>query len=316
MRVLAFLLTAVCAAQEPPLPALRSAIAAAEKRVAEARAAAKVEFIVWSDKLPEGPNELKPERVLAEFPFDDLTSVKVQARPALVDSPRGKALLLDGENGVRIPDIAHFTRSDPFTFSLWIKMPAVVERAVVLHLSADTRGYELVLERGRVAFALNHPSAKIVTQSPLAAERWTHVAVTYDGSSRAAGMRIFVDGIAVPTDTLRDALSQDITSDGVEPELAIGCRAGDAGFKGGQVDELRIFARSLAPIEIASLAGLDLFTKALQSIPELAPAQREALTEYYLATAHHPSLEAQHELHAARDAERRFINANPAVPLR
>ena len=48
-------------------------------------------------------------------------------------------------------------------------------------------------------------------------------------------------------------------------------------------------------------------------VPELTPAQREALTEYYIATAHQPSLEAQKELHAARDAERRFINANSAV---
>ncbi len=325
MRIIALLLAAVCAAQEPQLAALRAAIAAAEKRVVEARAAGITEFIVWSDKLPEGPNELKPERVLAEFPFDDLTSVKLQAQPALVESPRGKALLLDGENGVRIPDLAHFTRSDPFTFSLWIKVPGVLERAVVLHHSTalagkGIRGYELLLERGHLTFALNHSSpgesAKIATQTPLAAGRWTHVAVTYDGSSRAAGMRIFVDGIAVPTDTLRDALSQDIIGDGVVPELVIGCRAGDAGFKGGQVDELRIFARSLAPIEVASLAGLELFTKAVQSIPELAPEQRDALTEYYIATAHQPSLEAQHELHAARDAERRFLNANPAVPSR
>lgn len=325
MRVLALLLTAVCVAQEPPLAALRAAIAAAEQRVVEVRAAGITEFIVWSDKLPEGPNELKPGGALAEFTFDDLTLLKVQAQPALVDSPRGKALLLDGENGVRIPDLAHFTRSDPFTFSLWIKMPAVVERAVVLHHSTahagkGVRGYELLLERGRITFALHHSSpmnsAIIAAQTPLAAGRWTHVAVTYDGSSRAAGMRIFVDGIAVPTDTLCDALSRDITSDGVEPDLVIGYRAGDAGFKGGQVDEFRIFARSLAPIEVASLAGLELFTKAVQSIPELAPDQREALTEYYIATAHQPSLEAQSELHAARDAERRFINANPSVPSR
>ena len=325
MRIIALLLAATCAAQEPQLAALRAAIVAAEKRVAEARAAAKEEFIVWSDKLPEGPNELKPERVLAEFPFDDLTSVNVQAQPALVDSARGKALLLNGENGVRIPDLAHFTRSDPFTFSLWIRVPGVLERAVVLHHSnalagKGIRGYELLLERGRITFALNHSSqgesAKIATQTPLAAERWTHVAVTYDGSSRAAGMRIFVDGIAAPTDTLWDALSRDIASDGAAPDLVIGYRAGDAGFKGGQVDEFRIFARSLAPVEVASLAGLDLFTKAVQSIPELAPEQRDALTEYYIATAHQPSLEARNELHAARDAERRFLNTNPAVPSR
>ena len=308
--------------QEQKLAAMRAKISAAEKQLAEARVAAVADFVVWSDKLPEGPNELNPPGAIAEFAFEDLAQKLMVAaeNPVLVDGPRGKALALNGENGVRFPGLGHFTRSDPFTFSLWVKMAVVAERTVVFHHSkapvdAGSRGYELLLERGRVAFGMHHQwpgnSAKIVAQMPLAAGRWTHVAVTYDGSSRAAGMRIFVDGVFAPADAVRDGLWKDITYGGGEPELAIGYRFRDAGFKGGQVDDFHIYGRILAPIEIASLAGLDHFTKAVQSIPELTPAQRHSLTEYYIATVHHPSVEARVALKIARDEQRKFVNGIP-----
>ncbi len=332
MRTLALFLVSICTAVaaevdlgrdvQPILAAIRAKISAAEKLVADARTVAVADFVVWSDKLPEGPNELKPAGAIAEFAFEDLSQKPIVATksPVLVDGPRGKALALDGENGVSFPGLGHFTRSDPFTFSLWLKMPEVTERAVVFHHSkapveGGGRGYELLLERGRVAFGVHHQwpdnAAKVVAQTPLIAGRWTHVAVTYDGSSRAAGMRIFIDGVPAPSDVIRDGLRKDISYGGAEPDLAIGYRFRDAGFKGGQVDDFHIYGRLLAPIEIASLAGLDHFTKAVQSIPELAPEQRQALTEYYIATVHQPSVEAREALKIARDEERKFANDIP-----
>ena len=124
-------------------------------------------------------------------------------------------------------------------------------------------------------------------------------------------MRIFIDGVPAPSDVIRDGLRKDISYGGAEPDLAIGYRFRDAGFKGGQVDDFHIYGRLLAPIEIASLAGLDHFTKAVQSIPELAPEQRQALTEYYIATVHQPSVEAREALKIARDEERKFVNDMP-----
>src|SRR5207302_3071789 len=60
-----------------------------------------------------------------------------------------------------LPGVGHFTRDDPFSISLWLNPATSVPRAVVLHHSkapvdAGSRGYELLLEGGRVAFGLHH----------------------------------------------------------------------------------------------------------------------------------------------------------------
>lgn len=257
-------------------------IAAAEKKLAAAHALANTEFDAWADKLPEGPNVLEPTGAL-----DTSATAKLHNNPVRVDGRSGKAWLFTGENGVRLPAIGQFTRGEAFTVSLWLRMAEATERAVVFH-----SGYELLLEKGRVVFGCGD-FAKAVAK-PLTLGRWTHIAVCYDGSSEAAGMRVFIDGVAQPAAV---GARRSVAASG---ELMLGFRPGDVGFQGGMVEDFRIFARELAPVEIAALAGRDDFTKAVQSITELTPAQRTALLEYYIATAHYPSREARAELAAAR----------------
>ena len=35
---------------------------------------------------------------------------------------------------------------------------------------------------------------KVVSRDQLPADQWTHVAVTYDGSSKAAGVKVYLNG--------------------------------------------------------------------------------------------------------------------------
>jgi hypothetical protein len=318
--------------QHRKLAALRDKIAAAEKTLAEAKAGAAADFATWADKLPEGPSELAPDGEVARFAFDTLAKnetpsaiaggkpAKAHENPKLVPGKNGQAAELDGENGFTFPGLGHFTRSDAFTFGLWVQSTELAERAVVLHhskapIDAGSRGYELLLERGRVAFGLHHMwpgnSLKVVTKKPIAANAWTHLAVTYDGSSHASGVRLYVNGEPAELEVIRDGLWKDITYGGGEPDLAIGYRFRDAGFKGGRVDDFRIFSRALAPIEVTALAGRDDYTRVVQAIPTLAPSQREALLAFYVATSHPSSLDASKALHAARDEERKYIDPIP-----
>ena len=117
-------------------------------------------------------------------------------------------------------------------------------------------------------------------------DEWAHVTVTYDGSSRAAGVRDLPRRRAAPLEVVRDGLTKDITYDGGEPDLAIGYRFRDNGFKGGQVDEFRVFDRALTPLEVAHLAGRPDLTRRLgDAAGTLTAEQRDGLLEYYLATA-------------------------------
>ena len=218
---------------------------------------------------------------MGAFSFDEIVSNKVAnaadpSKPALVhDSFKlvpgksGRAALLDGENGFTLPGIGHFTRSDPFTIGLWLQTPSHASRQVVLHhsrawMDAGSRGYELLLEDGKVSVGLHHMwpgnSIKVRTQRTVPTNHWAHVAFTYDGSSRADGLKVYLDGQPTGVEIIRDALWKDFTYDGGEPDLAIGNRFRDSGFKDGRVDDLRIFNRAVTPLEIAHLVGRENLT--------------------------------------------------------
>src|SRR6185503_9446863 len=114
----------------------------------------------------------------------------------------------------------HFTRDDPFSLSLWVKTPALLQRAVLVHhsqapIDAGSRGYELLIENGKIAFGLHHMwpgnSLKVRTQASIPVNEWTHVVVTYDGSSSATGVNLYIDGKRGGGEVIRNRLTKDIT---------------------------------------------------------------------------------------------------------
>jgi hypothetical protein len=170
---------------------------------------------------------------------------------------------------------------------------------------AGSRGYELLLEEGHVVFGMHHMwpgnSLKVRTKNAIPVNEWSHVIVTYDGSSRASGVRLYVNGQPAPLDVIRDGLWKDITYDGGEPDLAIGFRFRDAGFKGGHVDDFAIFGRELTALEATHVAGRD-------DLQTAWAAKSDSLFETFLAIAHAPWQQAIQDLHAARDEQRKLIN--------
>jgi hypothetical protein len=185
-------------------------------------------------------------------------------------------------------------------------------------LDAGSRGYELLLEGGRVAFGMHHMwprnSLKVVSRATVPVNAWTHVSVTYDGSSRAAGVHVYLDGKPAEVEIIRDGLFKDITYDGGEPNLAIGYRFRDNGFKGGCVDEFGVYGRELTPLEVAHIAG-DTNADRVWDLPaeRLQPEQRERLREYFLANVHAPLVKLREELHALRQQESRTVNPVPEI---
>lgn len=205
-------------------------------------------------------DELGPKGALGNK-ADEKKPGRTVEGPTLIDGVRGKGLLLSGENNAHFPGIGAVTRHDPFTISLWIRTPDLKERAVVLHRSrawtdAGSQGYELLIERGALKWSLIHfwpgDAVSIRDKEPLPLGRWVHVAVSHDGSGRAAGLRLFVDAERADVDVVRDQLVRGITGGG-GLNLTLGQRFRDKGFKGGAVDELHVFSRALGATEIATL---------------------------------------------------------------
>jgi hypothetical protein len=320
--------------QDRKLAELKRKIAVKEAELAALRERAVDEFAQWLGPARSSASTNEMAGLLAHFAFDEIVSNKVanlagtnSARghesPKLVAGESGRAVELSGENGFAFGKLAHFNRADAFTFSLWLRTPSHAPRSVVLHhskapIDAGSRGYELLLEDGRVAFGLHHMwpgnSLKVASQARLATNEWAHVVVTYDGSSRARGLRIFINGVAEELEVIRDGLWKDITYGGDEPELALGYRFRDNGFKGGRVDELKIFDRALTSLEVAHLAGRNDFTNSLGIAAEkLTAAQRDTLFDYFFATGYEPARQVSQELRAVRDEQRKLINPIPEI---
>ena len=330
--------------QDSQLARLRDQISTRELQVPNLRSQAATAFTQWlhTGKAPSAstsqrrsPTAAELQGLVASFSFDEIVSNKMTnlanatkpanavESPKLVSGRNGQAAELTGENGFTLPGLGHFTRADSFSIGIWLRAPAHSPRFVVAHHSrapvdAGSRGYEMLLENGHVAVGLHHAwpgnSLKVATRQTLATNEWTHVAFTYDGSSHAAGVRIFINGRPAETGVIRDGLIKDITYEGGEPDLAIGYRFRDSGFKGGAVDDFMAFNRALTPLEAAHIAGLPDFTEAWNTDPaSLTKEQREGLLDYFVANAYAPAQRVFENLQALRKEQNKLINPIPEL---
>ncbi len=173
----------------------------------------------------------------------------------------GGAVQLTGDDPIKT-EVGNYERWQPFSISLWLQIPESYERAVVLHRSrawtdAASRGYELLIEEGRLSAALIHfwpgNAIRVRSQVTLPLNSWQHIVLSWDGSSRASGLHLWLNGEKQPTDVVRDNLTRQITGGGGD-EIAIGQRFRDQGLKHGSVDRLHVFDRELCAWEVAQLA--------------------------------------------------------------
>ena len=270
-----------------------------------------------------GGNSFEATTTQPADPEQRLLAVQPVENPALVEGKVGRGVELSGENGFTFPGVGHFTRHDPFTLGLFVRVPSGLDQAVLIHqtkapIDAGSRGYEVLLEGGKIAFGLHQmwpgDSVKVITERAVPVDTWAHVAVTYDGSSRASGLRIYLDGELMPVQVIRDGLTKEITYAGAEPDLAIGYRFRDSGFKGGRVDEFRLYDRTLSPPEVATLAGRpDLDQAWTLPTAQLTAEQRAALHDVYQATAAPGLIAARAELRASRQERGRLIETLPEI---
>ena len=294
------------------LAALVAIAAEEERKLAALRDSKRDPLAAW---LGSRPSEVKAGGEIAGFGFEALEKGKLAnwidaKQPAtlkggnkLVPGKVGKAVEFTGDDAVDLT-VGNFHRNEPFSVSLWLKTPDKKDRAVVFHRSqawtdAASRGYELLIEDGKLKWSLIHfwpgNAISIRAKADVLLNAWTHVVVTSDGSSRAAGLRLYVDGKLAPADVIKDALTRDITGGGHDT-ISLGERFRDRGFTGGAIDEFRVFGRELTPIE--SLATMD----GGAANAALATGDAGTLRDYFLATADPDYAKQLDALKAARGA--------------
>lgn len=260
--------------QEAQHKALLKRVSDGEKNLQAVALAGKKRFVAWESGGSQGQVEL-PKAVIPkaqlELTFDGGKKIK---GAEIVEGKKGKAPQFSGDDPYVVgkEKTGVFQRTDEFSFSLWLKPSTFKSRQVIFHRSRAAedsafRGYELMLYAGKPTFSLIHfwpgNALRVQMNKALPLNVWTHLTVTYDGSSHASGVKVFQNGQAVKLDVLQDKLTRDIDhrkewgdTEVGKNRLKLAGRFRDIGFAGGAIDDFRVFDRELSPVEANLLAGV------------------------------------------------------------
>jgi hypothetical protein len=296
----------VMAPLEADLPrwnALKDEIPAAETALETRKVQARPDYDAWLAKA--NPNDVQswiPSAALhLAVPLNDNGptlhyTIADQQReaplPATAEWRPGKtgaqAVYLNQGAILEVPDAGDFEADQAYSFAAWVKLPANDSMGSLLARMDDQNGYrgwDVWNEARRIGAHIvskwPENALKVITQEQLPANEWVHVAVVYDGSKKAAGVKIYVNGLLKPTTVAADSLTE--TTRTAVP-LKIGQRHTGSPVSGVSLEDVRIYARALAESEASSLASAALFATVLAAAPEKrAPADVDALYNWWLA---------------------------------
>ena len=171
--------------------------------------------------------------------------------PAGVD---GTSLLFNGATYVGIGDTNFdFERTDTFSFAAWFRTNNNdINENLFGKTSTDT-GYQILLTQDNELEVILSNSASnriIVDTSGIAVrdDNWQHMTVTYDGSSDASGVNIYVNGQLVTMTVVEDTLTSSILHN---DDLVIGSIGeSESQFFDGDMDYVSIYDNELTAQDI------------------------------------------------------------------
>ncbi|MFO0953345.1 MAG: DUF1553 domain-containing protein [Isosphaeraceae bacterium] len=254
-------------ADEARLRAIDAELADAKKQAEAAEAALPERIKSWEREVRSAGAEVPRRDWSIRFPLDgslgvfgtDLETGKLDYRegkpPTWAEGPIGRALSLPGtaEAFAQGPAPAGFERTDRFSYGGWVRPRG--NGAVLSKMDGQFRGFDAIVSGDKLEVHLVHAwpgdAVKVETRAGLPKGRWSHVLVTYDGSGKAAGVVVYVDGRPVPLDVKADSLKNSIQTP--EP-IRVGSRAGSSPFHGDLAD-LRVYARTLSAKEAEEVAA-------------------------------------------------------------
>ncbi|RUL81078.1 DUF1553 domain-containing protein [Tautonia sociabilis] len=279
---------------------LQAELADARSQADARKADARPEFQRWlADASPESVAPLAPADGLAA-----LARLGEGIQPGPVDT-------------LQIASAGDFDTDLAFTASAWIRLPrrnmtgAVVSR---MDEANGHRGWDLWIENNRVGGHLVHSwpedAVKVVSRAELPRNQWTHVSISYDGSGKASGVTIAIDGHPQPVDVAADTLTGSIRT---AVPLKVGQRNASGLLDGASIRDVRLYDRALSTVELASLSGADRAFRLAALAPDSRPdTEIDAVFSWWLAHVDDTSRGLQQRL-AALEAEEAEIKARGTI---
>ena len=236
------------------------------------------------------------EGLSAYFPFDgdlrDASGGGHDAKAVRGEAVYEEAIVAKGadfspETQVSFGDQGDFERAKPFALALWVD-PSPAHGVEVLQkrdAGKNWQGWELAVDdptysgyqkrvvHFQLRFAARWPddALEVETKERVALNGPHHLVVDYDGSGKASGLRLYVDGKPVESEIVKDQLRGDFHT---SAPLETGDKNLGVPFE-GRLDDLRIYNRTLSAAEAEELA-IRLPARALLMALEGRPAQEIA----------------------------------------
>lgn len=248
---------------------------------------------------------------------------KISGKPELQKGAIGQGMRFDDEyEFLSLPKVGMFEKTDPFSIGVWVKPERKDDYAEILGNAGTKnpywRGYEVFLDSInrisiRLTHALPHNYIQITTADAIPVKEWRHFMFTYDGSGKASGLTVYLNGKPARTTVDFDNLYKSIipVNKGFAREerpirVAKSYRAftGDNGIFDGSIDDIRIYNRSLTYPEVARVYGTDPLADALSvTSANRSKDQRDIIAEYYLGLYDKQSKETLKRLFDLRKEE-------------
>lgn len=328
----------------------RPRLAALEKELTDSRAAvearktaAKGDYDAWlaSANVESLVKSLPTKDLYLSAPLNEgdgkTTKIQIenqeQAVP-LTDSVKwqpgasgGKAVQTQG-TGFELASAADFEKDQPFSVSAWIMIPPNDSQGAIcsrMDNTKDYRGWDFWVQARRVGTHIVNTwpgdALKVVAAEQVPANQWTHVTVTYDGSGKASGVKVFYNGQPQKTNVEADKLQNTIRT---TVPFKLGQRNTSEPLSGLTIQDLRIYKQSLTPAEIESLAKVSRFAGILtKAADQRTDAEKNELYQWWLgafdksfqdATSKVSSLEKEQAAIKARGTVAHVMQEKPEEP--
>lgn len=284
-------------AKQKKLPSAEAKLAAAKQELVEVKKRAQPIFDEWASRPVESESEdtKYPSGAILSTDFSagkgklvaniyGNNTGKIQGKSQWIDTPRGKGIRLDGKTSIDFGDFGNFERDQSFSYGGWVK-PNSSGGALLARMDDPNkhRGYDLYVAGGSLSVHIIHEwpnnAIKVTTNKRMKLDEWHHVFATYDGSSKAKGIQIYVDGELWDWKIEQDGLSGTIQTD---KSFLIGSRHPGSTLK-AEVDLIEVFPRCLTEEEIKLLAESDgAYALLAIAADQRTPEQTSRLFTHYL----------------------------------
>ncbi len=241
----------------------------------------------------------------------------------------GKAAEFAGKSQLAFPGVGDFDTNDKFSLAMWMRLTGGRDKDDINFLQKSDakqarRGYEIEFDESVTLPGLkrgSHMVIRLINQWPASAieirtkehfiyRDWYQVTLNYDGSGKASGLQLYLNGKPVEVDVLHDSLKGSIRN---TANLEVGNQKALRPFR-GTLDDLRIFTAQLTPEQIHVLAVDEPVRSILTASAKRTKDQKDRIRDYYMTYAAAPDYRATYkELKSLREQRDRVEKQVPSV---